>query len=298
MIFDTSPAGAEPREGSLWQSRRLWSLWDMLRFCAEPFYKVIAALHQTRGMVDNWPKDRQEEAFDKGGRERWSKQIHILQESLKILDARLTLTLVNELIVHLEDQQRAITYRQLSSYYEKIDEFFKRELSEVMLLIVDRRRQDYYEPKEPLFGRKFQDGFSSASDEVLEAAKCLALGRSTASAFHSIRCLEAGIRALSRCLGIPDPTKASERSWVKLLDAFNGALNTKWPGSSNRLTGDGEVFETIYAALAAMQNPYRNATMHLDHKYTDEEACHIFEMVKGLMKKIADRCDEDGNPEA
>jgi hypothetical protein len=58
------------------------------------------------------------------------------------------------------------------------------------------------------------------------------------------------------------------------------------------------MFATVHAALAAMQNPYRNATMHLDHKYTDEDARHIFEMVKGLMMKIAERCDEDGNPKA
>jgi hypothetical protein len=45
-----------------------------------------------------------------------------------------------------------------------------------------------------------------------------------------------------------------------------------------------------------MQNPYRNATMHLDQKYTEEEAKHIFEIVKGSMRKLASRCDENGDP--
>jgi hypothetical protein len=293
------PVSAGPgQQYSLWNTRRLWGLWDMLRFCADPFYKVIAALHQTRGMVDNWPHVRQEEAFDKGGRERWAEQIHTLQESLKILDAKLTLTLVNELIVHLEDQQRSITYRQLSLYYDKIDDLFKRELSEIMLLVVDREWQGYYEPKEPLFGAKFADQFPSVLYEVDEAAKCLALDRSTAAAVHAIRCLEAGIRAMSRCLGIPDPTRASDRSWFNMLKALKEVIDKKWPGTSTRLSGDGEFFDNAYAALAAMQNPWRNATMHLDHKYTPEEAKHVFEVVRGFMFRLASRMNEAGEPQA
>ncbi len=45
-----------------------------------------------------------------------------------------------------------------------------------------------------------------------------------------------------------------------------------------------------------MMNPYRNATMHLDQKYTNEEAGHIFEVVNGFMRKVALRMDEDGKP--
>lgn len=41
-----------------------------------------------------------------------------------------------------------------------------------------------------------------------------------------------------------------------------------------------------------------NATMHLDQKYTNEEATHIFDLVGGLMKRIASRCDEIGEPKA
>ena len=52
------------------------------------------------------------------------------------------------------------------------------------------------------------------------------------------------------------------------------------------------------ATFAAMQNPYRNATMHLDQKYTEEEAKHVFEIVKGFMTKLASRCDENGDPKA
>ncbi len=125
----------------------------------------------------------------------------------------------------------------------------------------------------------------------------VALRRATASAFHSIRSLEAAIRAMSRCLGIPDPTRAAGRNWGSLLKAIKTEIDVRW-SPADRLLGDGRTFEETYAALAAMQNPYRNATMHLDHKYTEDEAQNLFEIVKGFMNRIADRMDENGDPKA
>ena len=55
-----------------------------------------------------------------------------------------------------------------------------------------------YAPTKPPFGNDVAQKFSSITYDVDEAGKCLALQRSTAAAFHAIRCLEAGIRALSR----------------------------------------------------------------------------------------------------
>ena len=103
---------------------------------------------------------------------------------------------------------------------------------------------------------------------------------------------------MSRCLNIADPTKASDRSWFKMLGAIEGEMKRRWPNASDRLKGDGRFFEEAYAWLTVMQNPWRNATMHLDQKYTLEEAQHIFDAVGGFMKKLASRCDEDGKPNA
>lgn len=147
------------------------------------------------------------------------------------------------------------------------------------------------------FGPTVRDKFQqSLTYDIEECARCFALERSTAAAFHALRCLEAGIRALSRSLRIPDPTKASERSWAKCLKSVKDATDAKWPTNSDRMAGDGQFFDDAYAALAAMQNPWRNATMHLDQKYTQEEARHIIEIVRGFMTRVANRMDENGSP--
>jgi bisphosphoglycerate-independent phosphoglycerate mutase (AlkP superfamily) len=71
-----------------------------------------------------------------------------------------------------------------------------------------------------------------------------------------------------------------------------------WYYTADRMSRDGRIFEEAYAALAAMQNPWRNATMHLDQKYTVEEARNVFDVVGGSMRKLASRMDEDGSPKA
>jgi hypothetical protein len=99
-------------------------------------------------------------------------------------------------------------------------------------------------------------------------------------------------------LGIPDPIKVADRNWGAALRLIKTEIDRRWPNSTHRLTGDGQTFDELYGALAGMQNPYRNATMHLDKVYTEEDASHIFEVVRGLMKRVASRCDEDGEPKA
>jgi hypothetical protein len=289
-------------------SRQLWSLWDMLEFNAPPFYEAASMLNRLSSHIAS--KNLTSVTTDPDGNvatitfisdpvliRELTRTCEKLHAACLTLGARVTALAVTDLRSSFSEQIGP-TWDRIKSSISDIDATLRRELTLVTLLALSAKEQELWEPKEPLFGKNFQDRFSSATDEVTEAAKCLALGRPTASAFHSIRCLEAGIRALSRCLGIPDPTRASDRSWFKLLGALEAEIDQRWPGSSKRLSGDGEMFATVHAALAAMQNPYRNATMHLDHKYTDEDARHIFEMVKGLMMKIAERCDEDGNPKA
>ena len=140
-----------------------------------------------------------------------------------------------------------------------------------------------------------QAQFPSLSDEIREAGMCLALGRSTAGAFHLLRCLEAVLRAVSRCLRIPDPVKAGDRNWGKALTGIEAEIDRRWPKSS-RTSGDGVQMEKLHTSLAAMKNPYRNATMHLEIKYTESEARHLMEITRGIMESVAARMDENGQP--
>ena len=171
------------------------------------------------------------------------------------------------------------------------------ELSLVRLFVLDPRMAHYLEQGEDLLGPQISRNFASAVFDLEEAAKCLAVLRPTASAFHSMRALEVAIKALARFLSIADPTKSVERNWNFVLKAIKDGIDTKYPNSVSRgPRSEGALVEGIYANLDAVRNPWRNATMHNENIYQMEEADHILKCVNVLFLKLSAICDEEGQP--
>ncbi len=205
--------------------------------------------------------------------------------------------------ISVADADRAIgqswaKFGTARTVFDEICHTLHRELSLKTVLVLQSQDSHYYAPKNPLFGREFAMKFRTAGVfELDEAGKCYALGRPTAAVFHLMRVLEIGIHALSACLQIPDPVKPAERNWAVILKRIKeDGLDKKWPKSSDRMDGEGLLFESLYASLDAVKNPWRNETMHVAAKYTDDEARHIFVAVEGFMKRLSARMDENGLP--
>jgi hypothetical protein len=266
----------------------------MLTIKAEAFVRAISSLAAVRQILDNEESNPQPISGD-NIREELIDVLTALSEQIVPLNVKITKMAIDDLITRIAAGAIHST-TDLRIGFDDIDRTFRRELSDVELISLDSLERKLFEPDDPLFGAEVAAKFSSISYEIAEAGKCLALGRSTAGAFHSIRCLEAGIRAMSRCLGISDPTRGVDRSWAKLLGAIKTEIDKRWNPSLIRSGGDAELFENAYAALSGMQNPWRNSTMHLDQIYTPEDARHIFEIIGGFMRTLASRMDEDGNP--
>lgn len=171
------------------------------------------------------------------------------------------------------------------------------ECNRITFIALSAKERHYYLPSEPIFGTDVSTKFSKeASFEIDEAAKCLGLARPTAAVFHLMRTMEVGIKAVSRCLKIPDPIKPSEKNWGKMLEKIYLEIDRRWPNSANRVHGDGRFFDDLHGLLEGVKNPWRNATMHVENRYTDDEAEHIFFAVRSFMKKLGSRCNEDGEP--
>lgn len=132
------------------------------------------------------------------------------------------------------------------------------EMSERVYFALSPDRNRFYEPTSPLLGKEFEDKFPSAAFDADEAGKCLALGRYTASVFHFMRVMELAVKASARCLGIPDPIRPAGRNWGHILGEIKKGIDAKWPGQSSRHGGDGALFESLYASLDAVRNPWRN----------------------------------------
>lgn len=139
--------------------------------------------------------------------------------------------------------------------------------------------------------------FPGATSDIEEASKCLALGRYTAAVFHLMRVMEIGLQAVRRCLSIPEPVKPAEKNWgVALRNVKDELAQRKTAGWAS--PDDASLFDEVYVSLDAVRNAWRNATMHVENKYTEEEAEHISGAVRAFMRKIAGRMDEQGLPHA
>jgi len=242
----------------------------------------------------------QNQALDDPDRGLIRSRLDALKDQLETLGARVTRLAV-------EDAEKVlsvpnVTWGIAQSRFEEINNTLRRELSLTTILVLESKEQGYFSPPTPHFGNDVAIKFSTeAVFEVDEAAKCFALSRSTATVFHLMRVMEVGIRAVARCLQIPDPLKPAERNWGHILRGIKTELDAhagQSPAKMWSLATDGEFFESAYASLDAVRVAWRNPTMHVEKKYAADEAEHVFAAVRGFMTKLAARCDEHGDPKA
>jgi hypothetical protein len=284
--------------------RQAWSLWDMMGLKADTFYRAMAVLRETKAIIEPWQNQKLDSDFktsepiDDETAADMKGQAQRLLELLKILGTRVTKMAVDEHLRRLNSKGENPSYDDILKAYVDIDNSLRRELSLIDLLVLTGETAKYFEPEEPLFGEEFAAKFNTRGTfELEEAGKCVALDRSTAAAFHLMRIMEIGVQAFAKCLGISDPTKPVEKNWGFILERiWKDGIEKKWPNGAARMSGDGALFDELYASLDAVKNPWRNGTMHVEKKYTPEEAIHIYSAVRGFMMRLADRMDENGLP--
>jgi hypothetical protein len=165
------------------------------------------------------------------------------------------------------------------------------EMSTRLVLAIPSNKRGFYQSSSPLFGGAVNSSFPSAIVEIDEAGKCLALSRNAACVFHLMRIVEIGLGAVHACLGIQVALIGNDRNWGSILNRVRDEIRTrgsKW--------AEHDLFQEIHVQLVAVKDAWRNATMHVETKYTEEDAQRIFEAVRGLMMKLASRLDEQGQP--
>jgi hypothetical protein len=268
----------------------------MYELNAANFHEAISILANVISMADGRNRPPQNEVVPPSNCQASMQMIDRFLSVISTLHVPITKLTAIETKAALSTGK--LTFFQAGDMLLTLTNTLRRELTVVKVFSLDSSKAAFYDPSEPLFGADVDKKFPSISYEIDQSGKCYACDLSTASAFHSIRSMEAGIRAIARCLGIPDPTKGKDRNWSNVSASIKLKMDQLWPPSTGRMSGDGQLFDKMYGAIAGMQNPYRNETMHLEAKYDAPEALHIFELVKGLMQKIASRMDELGEPKA
>lgn len=135
--------------------------------------------------------------------------------------------------------------------------------------------------------------FPSATFDIEEASKCLALQRNTACVFHLMRVMGAGITALGKSLEEPTLDASHNLTWGNILRRCTRELSTDFKKRSPVWQSDSQFFAEATAKLLAAKDAWRNPNAHeIGQKYEDEETMDIYQAVRSLMRRLSKKLKE------
>ncbi|SNS70393.1 hypothetical protein SAMN06295955_10421 [Sphingopyxis indica] len=175
------------------------------------------------------------------------------EEQAKILGASLAVIASQRLRVALSEEPCRLTVGVSTQRLHEVESRFADHLIEIKMLALTSQDAVLLQSADELIEIEgFSVAFPSAAFEVEEASKCIAMGRHTASVFHSMRMLEIAIKALAKRLGIEDPTKPAEKNWAFILNSIRKRIDELWPPKGRVSESEGAAFEAMYAHLDAI----------------------------------------------
>lgn len=221
------------------------------------------------------------------------KEVEKLRQWCILSQLRFCIMTAND-VIRLTEEPKS-DYRAFRQIVTELQNTFERELRQELCFKLEAG-DDFYYGDQPLFGEQVNQRFPSAGFDITEAGRSLAVDRFTASVFHLMRVMEVSLRSVAKGLTIPDPVKEGDRNWGAMLRKIREKMdeNTKLRSSDQAWSGVKGFFEDVYIHISAVKNAWRNPTMHIESKYTKEEAQRIFDATKNFMEALAERMDEEG----
>lgn len=174
------------------------------------------------------------------------------------------------------------TYEAMRYHLCVLNETLEDELSQRTVMFMPAARAIYYMKGPTALGDEVVKRFPDLATDIDEAGKCFACGRFTATVFHLMRVMEAGLQEFGRVLGVTFPDKKVWQVVLQEADKAIRQLDTKDPKTAPK--------SQVSANLYAVKLAWRNEVMHPKGTYTEEETAPLGEAVKAFMKALVDVC--------
>jgi hypothetical protein len=254
---------------------RLVNPWDMLQLRARSFLQATDMLTQL-SIATHDPKVTW---FDNAALVNVKDAVDSLVIQLSELGLPLSVVAARKVRAFLDTSQSVAELKfSLLELRSRIHD----EIEAQVVLALDPKRREFWESGNPAFGQDVFDHFPSAIDDVIEAGNCLALDRYTASVFHLLRIMEAGLRVLGKELGIPYAP-----SWESYLRQISTLVESDWKSKTISERARQPLYKELAGDLQSIKIAWRNPTMHIVKKYVADEAMQIYICVKQFMMRLA-----------
>jgi hypothetical protein len=271
-----------------WKPRlyQIYTWWDMKPF---PISLYLTYMREFQTMIGEAGKPDQDVPLSKEQLERYIRGFITFAEDSR----QYSLLSTADQFIRIADMCKAgltsgLTDNQLHKLLPELLNRMEDDCKRQTVVIVDYEHVKYAEnaqffnSDEP-GAKKVSDQFPSAAEDIAEAGKCFAYGRSTACVMHLNRVVESGLMALATTLGIN-----KQNDWGKYLQEIDAELQKRMRTSGAR-TSDEQFYAEVYITFDAVRRAWRNPGMHVDKTYTMERAEEILFAVRSFMRHLATR---------
>jgi len=163
----------------------------------------------------------------------------------------------------------------------------ERELSKKLVMFLPEDKIGYFDSSKNLFSIKVRESFPSAKIDMDEAAKCFALERYTASVFHSMRIMEAGLNKMHESLSLKVGKNLDNalQDIQKEIDFCSRTPTSAWKDVQSFYSEAADYFRNL-------KDAWRDYTMHVKQHYDEPGSMGILNSVSDFMRHLAKRLHE------
>lgn len=268
-----------------WESRRLWSLWDMLKVNAASYIDLGRWIADTRVTYD---LDEYFEAAEFGGKQLNATGIATLQKDMQgLLDAcaPLGLNLSTRLIRNRMDDPP-----QTAREYDLLVETLMAEMESEHFFYVEGGRHKYFDIT---LSEELTYAFPNAARELRNAGKCITFGMFTASVFHATRAVEIGVKAAGTALGVQFGYPIELAEWGKVVGEIEDKINELKAGPrSTQKDADLGFYSEAAAQFRHFNNAWRIRVSHARGIYDEQQARDVLEHSVSFFETLSTRLKE------
>lgn len=275
------------------------SWWEMFQFSASLFFTIGTMMESlfsqslSKPTFGSVPFDSRllKQPLDEELREKAIRTYELIARECKDVGMQISSETATELVETIK-KFSSYDYDTLISDNGALRKLLEKEMRGKCFIYMTPERSRFW-PKLDTFilGDNVARSFPSVKYDALEAAACLALARSTGCVFHLMRVLEIALGVLGAKFGV----SLEHTNWQNAIDQIESKIGRMNQDAGWKALPDckeqQEFYSQVISYLGVSKDAWRNHTMHIRGKFT-EEAQLIFENTKKFMQKLSERLSE------
>lgn len=266
---------------------RLWNLWEMLTKSAQFFLDLGEKIAMAR-MVFTFMDDAEAGSVQKHMAPEELAQLGFAFQEIYALCSELDLPTSKELF-HKGASDLPQTGREFAVYAAALDS----EMKSKMFVFLPHHRRKYFIPSK-FIPNTIEEPFPLARNELVEAGKCFAFDRYTASVFHCMRAIEIGLRAMAVHLAIDEFKYPLEQAdWEGIIRKIESKILGMKDLPRTAEKDDSQNFNSSAAMeFRYFKDGWRVRVAHTRETYDETSAIRVLEHAVTFIEILSSRLKE------